>query len=305
MNIVIAVDHGNRQMKTVHHTFTSGLEESFSPPPLGGKAVKYAGKFYSLSEGRIPYMRDKTADERFFVLTLHAIFQELETLQRIDEKEVEVTLLTGLPPAHYGSQKREFIRYFTAKGTVACKYNNRPYRVTVKDARCYPQGYAAAMVQYDQLLKCPRCRVIDVGGITVDYLQVLNGSPDVSVCGSLELGVIPFYNRVRAEINTSYNLLVEENDIDAMMQGRGGYPQDVARYVLDAAKRHVEDLFHQFRERGIDFRVGMTIFVGGGSCLFRKCIQRTGGASDIRFVENINANVLGYELLYEAQCKSK
>lgn len=306
MNIVIAVDHGNKQVKTVHHTFTSGLEESFSPPALGGKAIKYAGKFYSLSESRIPYMRDKTTDERFFVLTLFAIFQEIEEAEeRMSDNEVEVTLLTGLPPAHYGAQKGAFIKYFTGRGTINCTYNRRPHNVKITAVRCYPQGYAAAMVQYDEILTCPCCRVIDIGGYTVDYLQILKGSPDISVCGSLELGVIPFYNRVRAEINSSFDLLVEESDIDTMMEGKGRFPQKVVNYVLQASKRYVEDIIHQFRERGIDFGIGTTMFVGGGSSLFQQHIERIGGAADIRFVGNVNANVRGYELLYEAQCKSK
>lgn len=306
MRVVIAVDHGNRQIKTTHCTFTSGLEESFSPPSLGGKAIKYGGKFYSLSEGRIPYMRDKTTDERFFVLTLFALFQEIEkTRGQLEDQEIEVTLLTGLPPAHYGAQRKSFTKYFTDKGAVRCVYNRRPYSVRIAEARCYPQGYAAAMVHFDQLLTCPRCRVIDIGGITVDYLQILKGNPDVSVCGSLELGVILFYNRVRAEISSSFDLLVEENDIDTMLEGKGHFPQKVVNYVLQAAKQHVDDIFHQFRERGIDFRAGATIFVGGGASLFREHIKRIGGAADIQVVENINANVLGYNLLYEAQCKTR
>ncbi len=78
--MIIAVDHGNKQIKTVHHVFTSGLVENNTPPALGGKAIQFGGRFYSLSEQRIPYMRDKTADDRFFILTLFAVFKELESV---------------------------------------------------------------------------------------------------------------------------------------------------------------------------------------------------------------------------------
>ena len=75
--ITIPLDHGNRNMKTAEEVFTSGLAESDLKPVLG-EYLEYNGKFYSLTGERIPYMRDKTLDDRFFILTLFGIGKELE-----------------------------------------------------------------------------------------------------------------------------------------------------------------------------------------------------------------------------------
>ena len=75
--IVIPMDHGNRNMKTKEDVFTSGLVESDFKPVLG-EYLEYNGKYYSLTGERIPYMRDKTLDDRFFILTLFGIGKELE-----------------------------------------------------------------------------------------------------------------------------------------------------------------------------------------------------------------------------------
>ena len=73
--MLIAVDHGNKQIKTVHTPpFTSGLIQS-DTPGFGTDALAYRGKYYTLTDQRIPYRRDKTEDERFFILTLFAIAQ--------------------------------------------------------------------------------------------------------------------------------------------------------------------------------------------------------------------------------------
>ena len=56
----VAVDHGNRNMKTCHFIFTTGLTEQDKKPARGEKYLKYQGKYYTLSEKRIPYQRDKT-----------------------------------------------------------------------------------------------------------------------------------------------------------------------------------------------------------------------------------------------------
>ena len=75
--ITIPLDHGNRNMKTAEEVFTSGFVESDLKPVLG-EYLEYNGKFYSLTGERIPYMRDKTQDDRFFILTLFGIGKELE-----------------------------------------------------------------------------------------------------------------------------------------------------------------------------------------------------------------------------------
>ena len=78
--MLIAVDHGNKQIKTVHTPpFTSGLIQS-DTPGFGTDALAYRGKYYTLTDQRIPYRRDKTEDERFFILTLFAIAHEIEAM---------------------------------------------------------------------------------------------------------------------------------------------------------------------------------------------------------------------------------
>ena len=84
--MLISVDHGNKQMKTKNHIFTSGLYESDTVPSFGQDILKYNGKYYSIIQKRIPYMKDKTTDERFFVLTLFAIAYELEHMP--EKKEI-------------------------------------------------------------------------------------------------------------------------------------------------------------------------------------------------------------------------
>ena len=76
--MIISVDHGNKSIKTTNNLFTSGVIVSDSKPGIQNDYVFWNGKYYSLTEKRISYMRDKTEDDRFFVLTLFAIAYELE-----------------------------------------------------------------------------------------------------------------------------------------------------------------------------------------------------------------------------------
>ena len=75
--MLFPIDHGNSAMKTVNFVFPSGLIDNPIRPPVDTEMLEYDGKFWTLSGQRISYMRDKTKDERYWILTLFAIAKEL------------------------------------------------------------------------------------------------------------------------------------------------------------------------------------------------------------------------------------
>ena len=156
--MLIAIDHGNKQMKTAHHTFSSGLCESDTKPPFGENVLRYKGKYYTLSDQRIPYMRDKTKDDRFFILTLYAIAFELRYLRYPANETVDVALAVGLPPAHYGTQYKRFEQYFINRGVTDYELDGRNYRICIHHmlpaglCRCY-----AGLSPYSAIFKGYRC----------------------------------------------------------------------------------------------------------------------------------------------------
>ena len=100
--MIISVDHGNKSIKTPNALFTSGLIVSEGLQGFKTDYICWNNKYYTLTEQRIAYLRDKTEDERFYVLTLFAIAKELER-RKVPETldPIDITLLVGLPPAHY------------------------------------------------------------------------------------------------------------------------------------------------------------------------------------------------------------
>lgn len=162
--MLIAVDHGNKQIKTVHcEPFVSGLLES-TTRPFGRNILKYRDKFYSLSNQRIPYKRDKTEDERFFVLTLFGIAEEILKWDGCEEETMHIQLAVGLPPAHYGAQYRAFLKYFSGRGLVNFDYRGNNYAIYIDGVKCYPQAYAAAVTRLKELIGYPRVLIADIGG---------------------------------------------------------------------------------------------------------------------------------------------
>lgn len=297
--MLISIDHGNKQIKTIHCVpFTSGLTES-DVRPYGKDVVKYRGKYYQISDQRIPYHRDKTEDDRFFILTLFAIAGEIEATESYTSSIIRVRLAVGLPPAHYGAQRKAFLRYFSGRGAIAFTYHGKPCSIYIEDVACFPQSYAAAVTMLDKLQSIPRALVLDIGGFTADYLQIKKGEGDLSACDSLENGVILLYNKIRSRVSAEQDILLDEAEVDAVLMGRNTHlGQEVVQLVERQAQEFVDDLFSTLRERQLEVKSGPVVFVGGGSILLRRQIEGTGKIPHPIFVEDICANAKGYELLY-------
>ena len=139
-----------------------------------------------------------------------------------------------------------------------------------------------------------------MGGFTADYLRIQNGAGDLSVCDSLENGIISFYNKVISRISSDQDILLEESEIDAILEGKVEHvPPAVASAVEQQAQDFINDLFSTLRERGLELKSGVVVFVGGGSIRLRRQIEASGKVGKALFVDDIQANAKGFEKLYQ------
>ena len=169
--MLIAIDHGNKQIKTSRRTFVSGVRESDTKPPFGQNILFYKGKYYTLSDQRIPY---KTVDERYFILTLFAVAFELSGADYHTDEVADVQLAIGLPPAHYGAQYERFEKYFLNRDIIDFEFDGIPYAIYISKALCFPQAYAAIMPIYQRIRQYPKAAVLDIGGFTAFLMKYIH-----------------------------------------------------------------------------------------------------------------------------------
>lgn len=299
--LTVPVDHGNRNMKTRNLIFTTGLNVLDRKPSRGEDYLKYEEKYYALSEKRIPYQRDKTKDSRFFILTLFAIAKELERKKEIQPEDVvQIQLPIGLPPKHMAELCEKYEAFFKGNGKVQeLDYSGKKYHIVIQDTMAFPQDFAALVTRYEELVKVPKVVGIDIGGFTANYLLMRFGNPDMDYCDSLEMGIITMYNQIISDINSEHDLLLEEADIDSIVKGDTKYYDDtLVRAVEDKVQGFVVDLLHSIRERGIDTRTSYVVFIGGGSKLLKRFIEKTDRLGQYLFIEDLRANADGYGILY-------
>ncbi|XBX07553.1 ParM/StbA family protein [Enterocloster clostridioformis] len=311
--MVIAVDTGNKQIKTEHFVFQSGLNEmEIMPPKMDTKVLEYKGKFYTPSNRRIAYMKDKTFDERYYILTLMGVARELEDrLNRgiyrpVPNRPVGVELLVGLPPADFSGLYEKFENYFRREEEpVSFRYGGREYLICYRDVVSYIQAYAAA-VMYSKDMKLrqlAKVLIVDIGGFTLDYLLLRYGEPDTEIFDSLEKGVIPLYNEIRNRVRKQADILLEDSDIDLVIREKNSpLSAEINDLIKSVVYEYVVNTLGIFREIGIDFNSITTIFVGGGSMLLAEVIKEVWirYRGEYHIIYDSLANAKGYKKLYLA-----
>lgn len=311
--MVISVDTGNKQIKTEHFVFQSGLNVmEIMPPKIDTKVLEYKGKFYTPSNRRIVYMKDKTLDERYYILTLMGVARELEDrLNRgiyrpVQNRPVGVELLVGLPPADFSGLYEKFENYFRREEeSVSFRYGGREYLICYRDVVSYIQAYAAA-VMYSKDMKLrqlAKVLIVDIGGFTLDYLLLRYGEPDTEIFDSLEKGVIPLYNEIRNRVRKQLDILLEDSDIDLVIREKNSpLSAEIKDLIRSVVYEYVVNTLGIFREIGIDFNSITTIFVGGGSMLLADVVKEVWirYRGEYHIIDDSLANAKGYKKLYLA-----
>ena len=299
--MLIAIDHGNHACKSVHFNFVSGLAQHSVRPPMADEVLEYNGEFWTLSGQRLPYRRDKTRDESFFILTLFAIAKELAYVGPLPSAE-KVDLAVGLPPEHYGLLKDKFRDYFKRNQSVQFIYNDKPITIMIRDVFVYPQAFAAIAPQKCQLKHHLRLFLVDIGGYTTDVLLLRQGKPDMQFCRSLETGVITMNNDIIRRVGALHDMQIEDEHISAVLAGKETIlPEEVKDTIRKSAEQHAINILNQLRELKVDLRSNPAVFIGGGSALFRDYLEKSPLVASASFVESVNANAIGYHAMAEAQ----
>lgn len=305
--MIISIDSGNRNIKTENFVFPTSLSESdFDLGGLGKDIMKYNGKYYSLDGKRIRYLRDKTIDERFFILALFGIAKEIEKkindgkIADSDKISTTVTLLNGLPPKHFANAEK-FKQYFITKEPVVFTFNGRSYRININEAEIFPQAFAIAALMKKKVYEADELLIVDLGGRTLDYMVLSNGRYNMSECESLDSGIIDFYNEVLNFCNSKFDIKFKESQIDAILKGTYKLPVDdeVKEYICNAATNYCNEIVNTLKEEVEGFRAMPIVFAGGGSVILQKYFKSNPLLVHAEYVDDVCANAKGYKALYK------
>lgn len=320
---VIAVDTGNKLMKTPHFIFSAGLSSHGEHEPASIEPVEFLRRdrtYYTVSEQHISNVPDKTKDEQYVNLTLIAIAKELLLNDITPDYDgvvrTHIVLCLGLPINHYDKYRRNYTSFYKGRQFVFSYRPEGTKRITKFDivadrVYVFPQGFAACQSS-KEIMRMTRdgiCNVIDIGGYTTDIVQLENGRPVMSDTISPTLNSVGFNNLV-AKINRSIEAKTEarlrDSQIDQIIRSCG---QDCGRVykpvvdeVLRITREYARDIVGRLVEEGVRFQFESIVFVGGGALCLKPFIEeaihaRFGSNASVKFVTELRANAIGYYVL--------
>ncbi len=330
--INMGLDVGNFDTKTQFTSTCSGFNE-FSKIPYGTtEALIINGTCYVPDLERFPYVRDKTDDNKCFILSLFGIAKDIiaslsgkceteEELQRKINEIKTVNLGVGLPPAHMSLLRDKLIAYYKERfgdgitfsyysGVGSFQPQEYRFNISLGVIGVYPQDLAAALIAANLCRKTNDPNfltnkyresgyyAIDIGGYTVDVVPIVNGIPRVSECVSYELGILRLYGQIDKDVNNEFGYPINDTNIQNVLEGKAtALKPEVIEMINDEANEWVNKIINQIRRGGLEFNAMPVIFLGGGSALLKKAINSNKIVSNCEhiFLTNPRANAIGYK----------
>lgn len=317
----LGIDVGNAFTKSQNTTCYSGYD---GPSTIASLMAKHSlfldGKYYFPSTCEfLPYMRDKTLDERALVLTLisaatEMIFQfakkengDKEAIQHRISEVKHISLGVGLPIADYKKQNVEQLKNYYMKHMgegINFVYDDYDFSFVLDNCEVYPQGYSATLLKDNTVKEYGGTYyVVDIGGFTVDVAHFDQGQ--IAKDGfSLNEGIIVLYDKIIQDVDRQFDRTLTYNLIKAIIDGRKTVlEQEVIDYVYAATREHANMIVKTLRQKRVALDSNPCLFVGGGSALLKKYICENPGIdkNKVQFIVDSTANAKGYAKLIRMQ----
>ena len=290
--MIIGIDHGYYAIKTKQVCFPTGLMRYTYEPYTMQNVLQYGGAYYVCGTGRQTLVKDKTANDNYYLLTLAALAQEIR--KRKGERTAKVVLAAGLPLAGFGREKQKFKEYlFRKEQPVRFFYEGEHYEIQIEDVKLFPQGYSALALYPEYLKDEPSVLLVDIGGWTVDLMRLDNAVPNASTCRSLELGVM---DEILEQVRRNTGLSVTETQVERILQGKPcSMPAEVVSLIEKQGRIYVEKILSAITEAGFDLRAVPSVFMGGGAAIFQHRVSEQDRLCRPIYLTDVHANAAGYE----------
>lgn len=295
ISIIIGIDHGYYAIKGSHVCFPTGLAAYDYEPYTMQNVLQYQNSYYVCGTGRQTLLKDKTANDNYYLLTMAAIAQEIR--YRKAEKKTGVVLAAGLPLASFGREKQPFREYLFRKEQPLCfRYENEGYEIQIEDVKLFPQGYSALALHPEFINREPSVLLIDIGGWTVDLMRLDNAVPNAGTCRSLELGVIRCIDEIMEQVRRKTGLSVTDVQIERVLGGSSCSMEPETKEIIQRHGRlYTERILSSVMEAGFDLRAVPSVFMGGGAAIVKRHVRPQDGLCRQIFLTDVHANASGYE----------
>lgn len=302
--IMIGVDHGYKNVKTINFVFPTKLSQLKTVPDDKKGVLQISGNIYTENGENVNYIdsANKISNDNFYILTLIAIAKELKC-RDLDGARINIAI--GLPQRWFEAQKNSFKKYIMQHSEVRFIYEGIKYHIYFEDCKVFTQGYAAFLTLEKLEEYFEKTVVIcDIGGGTVDIIFVNKGEIDYANSKIDQRGAIWLVNSIQEAAETQlYESIPEDYIINYMINknAKETSQNKYERLVQGELMNYCEMIFNRLKEFRINVDITPVIFVGGGASIIKNFGSYNLATTE--FITDIKANVKGYEMIYDLLSK--
>ncbi len=297
-SVILGIDHGFGNIKTVNTIFSNSVTEKKEEPMMSSDYLFYDRKYYVLNESHKLYNPDKLKDNDFYILTIAAISKEL---RKRGTNKARVNLAVGLPMKWLGNQKDKFREYLTKNKNIVFSYKGQNYFVEITGCVVMPQCYAAVaenLRDYKGLNL-----VVDIGNGTMNIMYLMDGKTKEGQYFTEVMGVHQCAVKIHNAILDKFELELPESLLNSyLMKGTADVAEEYLDEMKKCSKEYVKEIFDKLNDIGYNEKLMKLYFMGGGA----KIIENFGDYNPERvfFNHDIHANAKGFEYYaYMALCR--
>ena len=293
--MIIGIDHGYYAIKTKQVCFPTGIIRYEYEPYTMQNVLQYQGEYYVCGTGRQTLVKDKTANDNYYLLTLAALAQEIR--KRKGERTAKVVLAAGLPLTGFGREKQKFKEYlFRKEQPIRFLYEGERYEIQIEDVKLFPQGYSAIALHSELIQNEPSVLLMDIGGWTVDLMRLDNGVPNAATCRSLELGMIRCIDETKEQVRRDTGLSVTDAQVERVLTGKPCSMDEDARNIIQKQGRlYKESLLSAAMESGFDLKAIPVVMLGGGASVVKGNVSEQDSLCRVFALIDDKVNAEGFE----------
>ena len=287
--VIIGIDHGYGNIKTVQTVTPTGIIKLDTEPTFTDRILFYEGSYYRIGEGHKEFISDKCQDNDFYLFTLMGIARELKQENLTTAK---VHLAVGLPLTWVDRQREDFRRYMLQKEKVDFKFGDKLYSVQIVGCTVYPQGYAAVIYYLHDMTGVNM--LADIGNGTVNIMYINNRKPVSAKSYTEKMGVNQCVISSSNAVMDKLGVKIDAAIIQQMIRfGNADIADEYAKVLKTAVTRYADSIFDMLRRYEYNPKLMKLYITGGGG----KLIENFGTFEHDRvtIIGDICASAKGYE----------
>ncbi|SDA79078.1 plasmid segregation actin-type ATPase ParM [Butyrivibrio sp. INlla18] len=286
--VIIGVDHGYGNIKTVSTVFPAGVELLQGEAITNNNILKYGDREYVIGESHLTYQGEKTKGNDYHILTLAAIARELDVR---GYREANIILAVGLPLQWIGAQKKNFREYMLCDQEPVFTFRDKEYHILISKVFIFPQCLAETALISDL---SGENMIVDIGNGTMNIARIENGTPYENSLKTETYGVSICVREIQSALSKKLGRNIAERRIEELLRnGCEGRTGDVPQTTDELARTYTTEIIRKLEVYGYDENVKLHVF-GGGGCLL-KHYSTLSQLPGVTFYDDICANAKGYE----------